>query len=310
MKRAVPRPAASRHAVILLVIAVALYAVARGSGAGWPIVVLAGLLAVLAVATVWPAAALARLTLSAAAPRDGTAGRPVAIELEVGGGRQPLKIRLVDPPGPSVWAEPPAAGRLTGVPARRGVVGTLRLEARCAGPLGLVWWRRPFAISLERPLEVGPAPIETALPATLLSGSTAGEGSAGAARGTTVVRSVREYVPGDAARLVHWPATARRGTLTVKELEAPAGPVLAIVADLRGDADSSEAAAGRAAGLALVALRAGVEVILLTAEAGGARVAAVSDALDVGRRLARAVAAAPPEGPLDPGTTVVRVTVT
>ena len=43
-----PRPAASRHAVILLVIAVALYAVARGSGAGWPIVVLAGLLAVLA----------------------------------------------------------------------------------------------------------------------------------------------------------------------------------------------------------------------------------------------------------------------
>ena len=98
--------------------------------------------------------------------------------------------------------------------------------------------------------------------------------------------------------------------MTVKELEAPAGPVLAIVADLRGAADSSEVAAGRAAGLALVALRAGVEVILLTAEAGGARVAAVSDALDIGRRLARAVAAAPPEGPLDPGTTVVRVTAT
>src|SRR5439155_313784 len=36
----------------------------------------------------------------------------------------------------------------------------------------------------------------------------------------------------------------------------------------------------------------------------------VPDARDVGRRLARAVAAAPPEGPLDPGTTVVRVTAT
>src|SRR5947209_3095298 len=144
MKRAVPRPAASRHAVILLVIAVALYAVARGSGAGWPIVVLAGLLAVLAVATVWPAAALARLVVSATAPRDGVAGRPVAIELEVAGGRQPVKVRLVDPPGlhlwlastggPWVWAEPPAGGRLTSVPARRGVVGTLWFEARCAGP--------------------------------------------------------------------------------------------------------------------------------------------------------------------------------
>ena len=293
---------------MLLVIAVALYAVARGSGAGWPLVVLAGLLAVLAVATVWPAAALARLTVSARAPRDALAGRPVAVELEVGGGRQPVKVRLVDPPGGWSWTEPPAAGRLTAVPARRGVVGTLRLEARCAGPLGLVWWRRPFEIVLSRPLEVGPAPIETALPAMAVSGATAGEGSAGAARGTTVVRSVREYLPGDAARLVHWPATARRGTLTVKELEAPTGPVLAIVADLRGDPELAEAAAGRAAGLALVALRCGITVILLTAEAGGARVAVVPDALEVGRRLARATAAAPPEGPLDPGTTVVRVT--
>ena len=305
-----PRPARSRHAAVLVVIAVALYAVARGSGAGWPIVVLAGLLAVLAVATVWPAAALARLTVSVRAPRDAVAGRPVAVEVEVGGSRQPVKVRLLEPPGGWAWAEPPVGGRLTGVPARRGVVGTLRLEVRCAGPLGLVWWRRPFAIALTRPLEVAPAPIETALPATLLSGATGGEGSAGAARGTTVVRSVREYVPGDAARLVHWPATARRGTLTVKELEAPAGPVLAIIADLRGDPELSETAAGRAAGLALVALRSGTAVVLLTAELGGARVASVADALDVGRRLARAVAAAPPEGPLDPGTTVVRVTAT
>src|SRR5436309_40458 len=125
MGRAVPRPAGSRHAVVLLVIALALYAVARGSGAGWPIGVLAGPLAVLAVAAVWPAAALARLTVSVRVPRDGTAGRPVAVELEVGGSRQPVKVRLVDPPGLSAWAEPPAGGLLTGVPARRGVVGTL-----------------------------------------------------------------------------------------------------------------------------------------------------------------------------------------
>ena len=160
MKRAVPRPAASRHAVILLVIAVALYAVARGSGAGWPIVVLAGLLAVLAVATVWPAAALARLTLSAAAPRDGTAGRPVAIELEVGGGRQPLKIRLVDPPGPSVWAEPPAAGRLTGVPARRGDVG-------CSGSRGHL----PRRLWTDRLLAGIAVPLDLSDPARRIGGA-------------------------------------------------------------------------------------------------------------------------------------------
>ena len=62
------------------------------------------------------------------------------------------------------WVEEGRHPALVVLAARRGVIGTLRLEVRCAGPLGLVWWRRPFAISLERPLEVGPAPIETAGP--------------------------------------------------------------------------------------------------------------------------------------------------
>ena len=96
----------------------------------------------------------------------------------------------------------------------------------------------------------------------------------------------------------------------VKELEAPGSPVLALVVDLRPGGDEAEVAAGRAAGMANAALTAGMPVTLLTAELTGPRVGPVTNQVEVGRRLARAVTAAPPpEGPLEEGTQVVRVSV-
>jgi uncharacterized protein (DUF58 family) len=50
--------------------------------------------------------------------------------------------------------------------------------------------------------------------------------------GARPAASVREYAPGDSLRLVHWPTTAHRGRLTMKELEQePSGDVW-IVLDL------------------------------------------------------------------------------
>jgi uncharacterized protein (DUF58 family) len=122
------------------------------------------------------------------------------------------------------------------------------------------------------------------------------------------VRGVREYVPGDPARLVHWPTSARHGSLVVKELDDPASRRLAIVVDLRGGADAKvEAAASRAAGLANRALREGLAVVLATAEVDGRHVAAVKTRLDVSRRMARAISAPPPQGPFPDGTEIVRV---
>ena len=122
-----------------------------------------------------------------------------------------------------------------------------------------------------------------------------------------MVRGVREYVPGDPARLVHWPTSARHGSLVVKELDDPASRRLAIVVDLRGDADAAEAAASRAAGLADRALREGLAVVMATAELDGGRLAAVKTRADVSRRLARAVAEPPPDGPFAHETQIVRV---
>jgi uncharacterized protein (DUF58 family) len=133
------------------------------------------------------------------------------------------------------------------------------------------------------------------------------DGCRGDGNAPELVRGARPYVVGDPLRLVHWPASARAGGLMVRELEAPGRAPLTIAVDLRGDDEEVEAAAGRAAGLAQAALRAGVPVTLATAEAGGPVLAPVIDAVSVGRRLARAVAGPPPTPPPGRGAAIVRV---
>lgn len=52
-------------------------------------------------------------------------------------------------------------------------------------------------------------------------------------RGSADLRAVREYVPGDEPRHVHWRATARTGRLMVRELYDPARPRFAVLLDVR-----------------------------------------------------------------------------
>jgi uncharacterized protein (DUF58 family) len=286
----------------------AMFAIARTSGAGWVMVVLSGLIATLVVATVWPALTLATASVSVMTARDGIAGRPLSVRLEVDGWSQHLMARVLSPTGEWVRAVVPSAGETSVVPEQRGVVREVVVELRGGGPLGLVWWTRKARLVLEHPIEVGPLPDEPARLPVAGAGGAGGDPRAGA--GLDVVRGVREYVPGDPARLVHWPTSARRGSLVVKELDDPASRRLAIVVDLRGAADAAEAAAARAAGLANRALREGLAVVMATAEDGRGRVAAAKTRLDVSRRLARAIAAPPPDGPFPHGAEIVRVTPT
>lgn len=62
--------------------------------------------------------------------------------------------------------------------------------------------------------------------------------------GTRPAASVRDYAAGDSMRLVHWPTTAHRGRLTVKELEQePSGDVW-IVLDLHAAVQQGQGAEG------------------------------------------------------------------
>jgi uncharacterized protein (DUF58 family) len=174
----------------------------------------------------------------------------------------------------------------------------VRVEVRTGGPLGIFLRRRTLWVRLAVPVTVGPRPAPVRYePQALPVGVAASVAPRPPAPGGDAVRAVRPYAPGDAARLVHWPTSARTGEIAVRELEPPAVTGVAIVVDLRGPEDAAEAAAMRAAGLGRAALRAGAHVLLVTAEASGPVVAPVSGALELGRRLARATDGAPPPAP-------------
>ncbi len=52
-------------------------------------------------------------------------------------------------------------------------------------------------------------------------------------RGSLNLREVREYVPGDEVRLVHWKATARTGKLMVRDYADPDQPSFSLLVDTR-----------------------------------------------------------------------------
>lgn len=297
------RPAnVSRPALSLAAVAFALFGVARTTGSGWLIVILTGIAAVVALASLLPPFGLRKVRVSVEAPREGTVGRTAELTLDVtsGGASRPVKLLPLGFEGPWTGVVTPAHGRLPLVPLRRGVYTSVLLDVRSAAPFGLVWWKRRVLVELARPFEVGPMPINVRLDAPRGSEDTGTDDGRVASASADAVKTVREYVAGDPIKLIHWPATARAGELMVKELEAPVAPVLCIAVDLRTarlDDVAVEGAASRAAGLALAAINAGVPVTLLTAEASGPRSGPVSSAGDVNRRLARAIAGGLPPPP-------------
>ncbi len=57
---------------------------------------------------------------------------------------------------------------------------------------------------------------------------------------TTDAASVREYVPGDALHIIHWPTTARRGRLQTKEFDMEPGGSTWVVLDLDREVQAGE----------------------------------------------------------------------
>lgn len=284
---------ATKGAYVIGAIGAALYLAARTTGAGWLIVILCGVAGVLLVGAAWPRIALARVRMEASGPPDATVGQPTAIALTLRHVGMGVRLRPLDPPGETTAALSGDPAPISLTPRRRGVLDTVVIEAASGAPFGLVWWRRRVKVPLHRPVEVAPR-RGAAEPVSAASNGMRGEATAVTGVGGDRVRSVREYLPGDPLRLVHWPATAHHGQIVVKELEHPDRPQLDVVVDLRGEQADAEAAAERAMGLLCSALDEGLEVTLHTAEAGGPRSAPVDGPLEAGRRLARAVAAAPP----------------
>ena len=106
----------------------------------------------------------------------------------------------------------------------------------------------------------------------LAIGDSLGYGDATSRRYTspsgTVVRSFREYMPGDDTRKIDWKATAKRDQLIIRETFAQRGEVPVIVLDLSADLSDNERLVGFSAGTIEETLKVSHSVSLLVIAGG------------------------------------------
>ncbi len=286
------RPSARRlgKPAFILALASVLYLIATTSGAGW-LYVLAAILGATVVVSLptpfysLPAHNLTNLTFLRTVPAVGRAGEPMACSIEVRNGaalgRYLLEIEddFAGGSGRGVVARvrrrEAEVFRYEIENPRRGIYAGGETTVESSAPFGLFGVRRTFRLASEcvvypRVFDVAglprPDPAESAA-AEREEASVLHRGLGGEFWG------VREYRPGDPARLIAWRQSARslvNGRLSVIELARETDPpfVLALDLDPRAPLVVREMVISAGASLLLGALREGREVV---ADAGPQR---------------------------------------
>ncbi|MFU8839154.1 MAG: DUF58 domain-containing protein [Nitriliruptoraceae bacterium] len=158
-------------------------------------------------------------------------------------------------PSPSAWFEDRVPANLAAAPPVRlpvllpGRRRQLRIELRgtqrgrhVLGP-AVVVVRDPFGLAQRRRVLAGTRTVTVlpevwALPPGVPLGGATGQLPAGPRRPTVHgedIADIREYVEGDDLRSVHWPSTAHRGRLMVRQAEEATVPRASVLLDLRHD---------------------------------------------------------------------------
>ncbi len=166
-------------------------------------------------------------------------GESAAARLEVAnsGTRTVLPARLEVPVGRDVAGFPLprlAAGaahdELLGIPTgRRGVVVVGPVRSVRGDPFGLVG--RTLEWSEPRPVFVHPRTVRLDASATGFLRDLEGQPTSVISTSDISFHALREYVPGDDRRYVHWKSTARTGTIMVRQFEDTRRNHLAIALD-------------------------------------------------------------------------------
>mgnify|MGYP001429964448 CR=1 FL=1 len=264
----------------------------RIAGMAW-----AALAATLLLGVVWPLwATLGAGVRVLRAPTDAYVGDVVASNVQVRAWPGPLELRIRVPgdpdDGPWQGIEVPEPVTIAIGCTTRRVVDVLQAEVRCSSPLGALKVVRRWQVALPAPLHVAPRPTPVSWRPDAEDLRAVDRTASRATSAGDVVRSVRPYVPGDAAHLVHWPTSARAGELLVRELEPPSDLLVAVVLELSGGARDEELASW-ASGVVRSVLRLGGTAVLCSHDIDGPRRTDVVTP----RRLDRALAAATPGPP-------------
>lgn len=151
--------------------------------------------------------------------------------------------------------------RQTAVCQQRGQYRLGPWSIRAGDPFGIFMMTRSYPHSGE--IVIHP-PVHTQLPISLPAGQSSGRKRARQRRQMATINaaSVRPFTPGDPPRWIHWPTSARRDTLFVREFDLDAAGDIWILLDMQAEVQVGQGMAGTeehavllAASLAAQALR-------------------------------------------------------
>lgn len=286
--RGLPRPVRGLFPfAITAIIILSWGGVAHQSGSGWvqAIGVLIGGFAVIGLFAPAIACWMSRVTVLSM-PEDIVAGSHGVI---VFGVNHAVRLKIChdeqDHVGLSLSDSGSGRGEYILSARYRGVVEHLNLEIATSWPFGILWWRKYFIVGLERPIYILPQSKRSATRFDAANDDTVGKGASYSGD----QRGIREYVPGDTPRDVHWPATAHVGKMMVRERDAQHSYPLLIDVRLPDDLVEADGIAQEYMGLSEAAIRSGKPVIMHTLEPHGRVQGIVRDSRTAGRRLSRAV---------------------
>jgi uncharacterized protein (DUF58 family) len=293
----VPRP--RKRAASLLIGSILLFFLATNVQSGWLYVLSALLLGGLVAGWVIPMGGLRGLHVEREAPDRVHQGEETLVELIVSQrGRGTRRGVLVHDPHlepADIWLGPVRAGEQVVVTtartaARRGQHEGTRVRLRSSAPFGVAERRRSIDVGGRAGDTTDAGTATLVLPALVPLGRlpfiqptfTADHAIHTAPRrgqGPEYL-GIREYRAGDSMRHVHWPSTARTGSVMVREFEQEQTRRLAIVVDASRDEGETWTPLDRvccaAASLASAAL----------AQGNGARLVTPADALEPDPALA------------------------
>ncbi|PCN47870.1 DUF58 domain-containing protein [Curtobacterium sp. 'Ferrero'] len=186
---------------------------------------------------------------------------PTTVEVPVGEG-------LVDVAIPAISAKG-SFDRTVPVPtSRRGVLDVGPVTGVRADPVGLV--RREIVWTAREQVIVHPRTIAIPSTSTGLVRDLEGQATTDLSPADIAFHAIREYLPGDDPRTIHWKSTAKSGALMVRQFEDTRRSHLVVALGLsRGefaDGDEFELAVSAAASLGTRAIRDGRDVTVVVSE--------------------------------------------
>ncbi|MFJ4297177.1 DUF58 domain-containing protein [Curtobacterium sp. NPDC089689] len=186
---------------------------------------------------------------------------PTTVEVPVGPG-------LVDVAIPAVPAKGSFEREVPVPTTRRGVLDVGPVTGVRADPVGLV--RREIVWTAREQVIVHPRTIAIPSTSTGLVRDLEGQATTDLSPADIAFHAIREYLPGDDPRTIHWKSTAKSGALMVRQFEDTRRSHLVVALGVSraefADGDEFELAVSAAASLGTRAIRDGRDVTVVVSE--------------------------------------------